>query len=210
MASVASPYGLRPVNLIGGLPFAGATRQYKVAASNTNAIFNGDLVQLSSAGLPSAVSSTPTAGTTAGIVGVMVGCRYINTLGQVIYQQYLPATTATATNDCWIYVVDDPNTLYQVQGTAALGTFNSGTNGSGWPGAIGKNTTLTFSTAGSTATGNSGVALTVGANGATLATTATLAVRIVDVVQGTTADSYPEFIVKLNVGVQSYTFATGV
>jgi hypothetical protein len=38
--------------------------------------------------------------------------------------------------------MDDPDALLQIQGTAALGTFNSGTDGSGWPGAIGKNAEL--------------------------------------------------------------------
>ena len=54
------------------------------------------------------------------------------------------------------------------------------------------------------------MAMTVGSNGATLATTATLAVRIVDVVRGTEADTYPEFLVKLNVGVHSYYNSLGV
>jgi hypothetical protein len=106
--------------------------------------------------------------------------------------------------------MDDPDALFQIQGTAALGTFNSGTDGSGWPGAIGKNAALGFGTAGSTTTGNSGVNLVVGANGGSLAATTTLAVRIVDVVQGTQTDDYPEFIAKLNVGVHSYNNPLGV
>lgn len=219
MASVASPYGLLPVNQLGGTPYSGAIREYKVAANNSAAIFNGDLVVLSSAGLPSAVSSTPvaikvpatSADATAGIVGVCVGCRYVNSDGQLVFKNFLPANTITGGgSDVWLYVVDDPNAVFKVQGTAALGTFNSGTSGSGWPGAIGKNTTLTFSTSGSTTTGKSGVALTVGSNGATLATTATLAMRIIDVVRGTESDTYPEFLVKFNVGVHSYHNSLGV
>jgi hypothetical protein len=67
-----------------------------------------------------------------------------------------------------------------------------------------------FATAGKTATGNSGVNLIVGTNGAGLVATSTYAVRIVDVVDGTQTDDYPEFIVKLNVGVHSYTNSLGV
>jgi hypothetical protein len=60
MASVASPFGLRPINLIGGQAFnGGVIREYKVATNNSAAIFNGDLVVLSTAGLPSAVGSSP-------------------------------------------------------------------------------------------------------------------------------------------------------
>lgn len=219
MSTVATGWGLRPVHLIGGQHYSGGTiREYKVAANNSAAIFNGDLVVLSSAGLPSAVGSSPVAinipstssDATAGIVGVCVGARYVNSLGQVIHNNFLPANTITGGgSDVWVKIVDDPDSLFHVKGTAALGTFNSGTGGSGWPGAIGKNTTLTFN-AGSTSTGLSGVVLTVGTNGATLAATATLAMRIIDVVRGTEGDTYPEFIVKFNVGVHSYYNSLGV
>jgi len=219
MASVASPYGLRPINLIGGQAFnGGVIREYKVASNNSAAIFNGDLVVLSSAGLPSAVGSSPVAidipnaaDATAGIVGVCVGCRYTDSVGIIQYRQYLPANLITGgATDVYVRVMDDPDALFQIQGTAALGTFNSGTGGSGWPGAIGKNAALGFGTSGSTATGNSGMNLVVGSNGGSLAATSTLAVRIVDMVDGTQTDTYPEFIVKLNVGVHSYTNSLGV
>ena len=52
--------------------------------------------------------------------------------------------------------------------------------------------------------------LVVGANGGSLAATSTLAMRIVDVVRGTESDTYPEFLVKFNVGVHSYTNSLGV
>jgi hypothetical protein len=220
MASVASPFGLRPINLIGGQAFnGGVIREYKVASNNSAAIFNGDLVALDTAGLPAAVSATPvaikipstSADATAGIVGVCVGCRYIDSTGITQYRQYLPANIITAgATDVFVRVMDDPDALLQIQGTAALGTFNSGTDGSGYPGAIGKNAQLGFATAGNTATGNSGVNLIVGSNGAGLVATSTYAVRIVDVVDGTQTDDYPEFIVKLNVGVHSYTNSLGI
>lgn len=220
MASTATPYGLQPINLIGGQSYnGGVIREFKVASNVASAIFNGDLVKLSSAGLPSAVSSTPTAikipstsaDATAGIVGVCVGARYVDSNGQPTYNNYMPANLITGgASDVWIRVMDDPDALFKVKGTAALGTFNSGTAGSGWPGAIGKNAALNFGTSGSTSTGKSGVALTVGSNGGSLAATSTLACRIVDVVTGTESDSYPEFIVKLNVGVHSYTNSLGV
>ena len=176
------------------------------------------MVVLSTAGLPSAVGSSPVAidipnaaNATAGIVGVCVGARYTDSTGIIQYRQFLPANLITGgASDVYVRVMDDPDALLQVQGTEALGTFNSGTDGSGWPGAIGKNAALGFGTAGSTTTGNSGVNLVVGANGGSLAATTTLAVRIVDVVQGTQTDDFPEFIVKLNVGVHSYTNSLGV
>ena len=54
MASTSTPFGLRAINLIGGQVFAGSFREYKLSTNNTNAIFNGDIVQLTSAGNPQA------------------------------------------------------------------------------------------------------------------------------------------------------------
>lgn len=221
MSSVATPYGLKPVQMIGGAPYnGGVIREYKVAANNSAAIFNGDLVALSSAGQPSAVSSSPTAikipatsaDATAGIVGVCVGARYVTAATkQPVWSNFLPANVITGGGtEVWIQVMDDPRAVLQVKGSAALGTFNSGTAGSGWPGAIGKNAALGFGTAGNTSTGVSGVNLVVGSNGGSLAATSTLACRIIGLVPGTEGDDYPEFYVKLNVGVHSYDNSLGV
>ena len=207
MASVASPYGLKPVNLIGGQPYAGSFREIKLSTNNSAAIFAGDVIQLTSAGNPQALTATITTGTTAGVVGVCVGVRYVNpATKQSNWGQYLPANAITGGySDVYIRVVDDPDVIFQVQGSAAFGTLTNGAAG-----AVGKNAALGNFSAGSTATGNSGVNLVVGANGGSLANTAALAVRIVDVVAETAGDTYPELLVKFNMGAHSYNFATGV
>jgi len=212
MSANSTPYGLIPKQKLGFGYYNGAFREYPVKTNNSAAIFNGDLVVLSTAGLPSAVSATPVAfdvsgssDATAGIMGVCVGCRYIDSNGVVQYDNFLPANLVTGgATEVFVRVADDPDLIFQVKGTAALGTFNSGTDGSGFAGAVGMNAALDYNTSGSTSTGKSGVALAVGANGGSLAATSTLAVRIVEVVPGTEADDYPEFYVKLNVGVHSY------
>lgn len=207
MALTLSPYGLKPVNLIGGQPFAGSTREVKVSTNNTAAIYNGDVVQLSSAGNPAALAATPTAGTTSGIIGVCLGVRYVNpATKQPTYAQFLPANAITGGyTDVFLVIADDPDLVFQVQGTAAFGTLTNGAAG-----AVGKNAALGFGTAGSVATGNSGVNIVVGANGASLALTATLAMRVVGVVAGTETDAFPELLVKFNQGTHSYYLATGV
>ena len=43
--TVDKPYGLKPVNLIGGQVFAGATRQMEIASGYATSIFYGDLVK---------------------------------------------------------------------------------------------------------------------------------------------------------------------
>lgn len=223
MSTLATGYGFRPLNLIGGQSYnGGVIREYKVTANNAAAIFNGDLVVLSSAGQPSAVTATPvaikipatSADSTAGIVGICVGARYVSAAtNQPLFANYLPAnavTNAASGTEVFVLVMDDPDALFQIKGSAALGTFNSGTSGSGWPGAIGKNAAVGFGSGGNTATGISSVNLVVGTNGGSLAATATLALRIVDFVRGTESDAYPEFIVKMNQGVHSYYNSLGV
>jgi len=220
MASTASPNGLIPKNLVGGGPYQGGTlREYHVKANVATAIYNGQLVSISTAGLPAGVTSTPVAqvitgtavASTAGVMGVMQGCSYISAEGQLLFKNYLPANLVTGgATEVKILVNDDPNTVFQIQGSAALGTFNSGTDGSGFAGAVGKNAALTTLSAGDTSTGNSGMALLVGSNGASIATTASLAMRIIAVVPGTETDNYPEFLVKYNQGVHSYSNSLGI
>ena len=69
---------------------------------------------------------------------------------------------------------------------------------------------MDFSTSGSTTTGNSGVSLKIDANGSNLATTETFGMRVIDVVEGTENDNFPEFIIKFNVGVHAYDNSLGV
>lgn len=208
MASVSSPYGLRPLNMIGSQPMVHGARKVKLSTNNSAAIFTGDVIQLSAAGNPQSLAATPVAGTTAGVIGVCVGVEYLAPAavgGALFFGQYLPAGAIaagyTAVN---IYVADDPDMLFQCQGSAAFGSLTNGPDG-----ARGKNAAL-GNFGGSTTTGLSTVNVVVGANGGSLASTATLAVRIVDVVVPSALDTYPELIVKFNQGVHSYYFSTGV
>jgi hypothetical protein len=207
MAATSTPYGLKPVNLIGGQAFnGGVIREIVLSTNNSAAFYTGDLIQLSSAGNPQALAATITTGTTAGVLGVCVGVSYVDpNLKYQVYGQYLPANAITGGyTNVTIHVCDDPDQLYQIQGSAAFGTLTNGAAG-----AIGKNAAL-GNFGGNATTGLSTVNLVVGSNGGSLANTATLAMRVVDVVAATANDSYPDLIVKFNQGAHSYYLATGV
>ena len=91
MASTASPYGLRAVNELGGLPYAGSTRTFLIdPAGTTGSIFNGTVVGIDSNGYIKAVDTTGEDGSTNALnaVGVFVGCSYVNAQGQQIWSQY--------------------------------------------------------------------------------------------------------------------------
>ena len=195
--TVSGPYGLKPINLIGGRVFAGATRQFPIASGYAANVFNGDVVKLVNTGTIEKDTGTATATP----VGVFVGCSYTSpALGYTLYSQYYP--TGTVASDIVAYVVDDPEALFKVAVTAA----GSSTMSTVARTAVGNNSVL-IQTAGSTATGDSKVSIS-----ATTATTATQPMRIIDVVSetATAADAFPEVIVKWNWGMHQYQNATGV
>ena len=196
--TVSAPYGLKPVNLIGGQVFAGATRLMEIASGYATNIFYGDLVKRISDGTIQKDTGT----TTATPCGVFLGVQFTNgSTGQVQQQQYYPASQSIKSGtQIFAVVADDPDTLFQiavVSGTTVI-------TGVGIT-AIGNNGTL-VQNAGSTTTGNSKVALLD-----STATTATLPIRIIDVVRdtATAADNFPEVIVKINATMHQYNNATG-
>jgi hypothetical protein len=94
--TVDKPYGLKPVNLIGGQVFAGATRQMEIATTANvgygTDIFYGDLVKRVTGGTIEKDTGT----TTATPCGVFLGCQFRQyaSTGQPQQQQFYPASTA--------------------------------------------------------------------------------------------------------------------
>ena len=193
--TVSAPYGFQPVNSIGGTPYAGSTRLVPIAVSagvTAAAMFDGDLVELTSAGTCQVItdgSDAPQA------LGVCVGVQYTNSMGQTVQAQYAPAGSTNAV----AYVVDDPRALFKVA-MVSSGTTIAGLGRT----AVGQNTSVVLNS-GNTASGDSAQAIDD-----TTATTATLPIRIVDVVPATAtgADTFVEFIVKIN--THTYNNTTGV
>jgi len=197
--TVSAPYGLKPVNLIGGQVFAGATRQMEIASGYATSIFYGDLVKRISDGTIQKDTGT----TTATPCGIFLGVSFTNSsTGQIQQQQFYPASQSIKSGTkIFAVVADDPDTLFQVAVVSGT-TVISGVGIT----AIGNNGTL-VQNAGSTTTGNSAVALLD-----STATTNTLPIRIIDVVRetATAADNFPEVIVKINATMHQYNNATGV
>jgi hypothetical protein len=201
MASSAAPYGFKPLNLIGGQPYAGSTRQIKIASGYGTNIFNGTIVAIVAGGTIEIVTTNGDDSTTfpAGTVGVFVGCTYTDPKSkQKLFSQYLPASTVAS--DAMAYVVDDPDCLFQVQADGAVTQAD-----------LGQNVHLAevqSTSTGSTTTGNSDIAVS-----ATTAATATWAFRIVDFVDApgsSIGDAATDLIVKFNPGQHSYTNQTGI
>jgi len=194
--TVSAPYGLKPINRIDGMPYAGAFRQIPVAASFATAIFFGDTVQIDSTGYL-ILSTSTNAGT---IVGVCVGGQYVNSSGQTVQGQYLPASISTSTNPAYAYVIDDPMALFKVAVVSSGTTMSSAGRT-----VVGANLALVLN-AGSTTTGDSAYAVTLTGAG----TTSTIPMRVIDVVPetATAADTYTELLVKIN--THQYNNTTGI
>jgi len=185
--TVSGPYGLVPVKLISGTPFAGVTRQYKIASGYATSIFAGDAVKLVTGG--TVERDTFDAAMTP--IGVFMGCSYTDaTLGKV-FRQYFPASTAA--DDIMAYVVDATDVLFKAavvsSGTTIgdLALTDLGANVAG------------VDNTGDTASGNSRCAISD-----TSATTNTLPFRIVGLVEETknASGGYTEAYVKWNAGHQ--------
>ena len=201
MAATASPYGFKPVNLIGGTPYAGSTRQIKIASGYASNLYNGQIVRIATDGTIALMVNVGSAADVflAGTVGVFVGCTYTDpTLKYKLNSQYWP--TGTVASDAMAYVVDDPNAVFQVQSAGSLVQADLGAN-------VPLNAAQSTTT-GSTTTGNSNTAVS-----ATAAATTLISLRIVDFVNGpfsTVGDAYTDVLVKFNPVAHSYNNPLGV
>lgn len=203
MATVASPYGLKPVNLIGGQPYAGSTRTFLIDPAGTaSTIYNGSPVYVNANGYLAVATATGADATTngfpvgtanTGIVGVFVGCSYVNAQGQQIWSQYYPTGVTgviTAT------VVDDYDAVFQVQSAGTVAQNALGANVFFSTGAV---------ATGSTTTGNSTASVVAGAS----AVTTTAAFRVIGFAS-TPGDAFTDLLVKINPGYHTYTNAVGL
>ena len=207
MASTSTPYGFRAVNELGGLPYAGSTRQFLIdPAGYGYNIYNGNVVYVNSSGYLANVTTTGAdvtsncfpagSSSVSGAIGIFVGCSYVNAQGQVIYSQYYPANT---TGVVTAYVIDDNRAVFQVQAYGSITQAELGQN-------VYLNTVQSNST-GSTTTGNSTISVNATAQ------TAAAAFRVVGFVNSTTSqvgDNFTDILVKFNPSFHAYSVDLGL
>lgn len=194
MAATSAPYGLRPINLLGGQPNSNTYRMYPIAYNYNTSMLIGDVVKFVTAGAverfdtdlastAAAIDALPTA------VGVFMGCVYPDPTTSVpVYRDRWPGQLAAdpGANKIWAYVCDDPDMLFQVQASGAVARAKQGANVS----------IKQIATQDAT-TGHSRCGIKHDSNVAT----ATLPLRIVDFVYGPDSvpgDAYTDVIVRFN------------
>ena len=200
--TVDAPYGLLPVNLIGGQVFAGSTRLLPIAANSTTAIHYGDVVRL----LANGTVGRDTGTDAATPVGVFLGCTYTDPVYGKTFRQFYPG--AVNVTDIQAYVVDDPDALFKA---AVCAGVNTRTISFVTQAVVGSNVKLAngANNVGLNSTGNSRVGVD-----STEGTTSTWPIRVVDVVRETSPVGEPtrftEVIVKWNQGSHQYLNPTGL
>ena len=162
MPNVVEQYGLKPSRQLNGSPFINAQNRYRIAANNSTAIFQGDLVKpLDSGNISRAVANTSDA-----VVGVFNGCFYTDpTTQKPTFSNFYPG--AINANDIIALVIDGPDTVFEVKADATFVVAD-----------LFKNFSITNVT-GSTQTGISKVTLDVSESG----TAGTFVVQAIDISQ---------------------------
>jgi len=162
MPNVVEQYGLRPSRQLNGSPFINAQNRYRIAANNSTAIFQGDLVKpLDSGNISRAVANTSDT-----VIGVFNGCFYTDpTTQKPTFLNYYPGSVNAS--DIIAMVIDGPNTVFEVKANATFVVAD-----------LFKNFSITNVT-GSTQTGISKVTLDVSNSG----TAGTYVVQAIDISQ---------------------------
>ena len=162
MPNVVEQYGLRPSRQLNGSPFINAQNRYRIAANNSTAIFQGDLVKpLDSGNISRAVANTSDT-----VVGVFNGCFYTDpTTQKPTFLNYYPGSVNAS--DIIAMVIDGPDTVFEVKANATFVVAD-----------LFKNFSITNVT-GSTQTGISKVTLDVSESG----TAGTYVVQAIDISQ---------------------------
>ncbi|UOF82043.1 hypothetical protein [Caudoviricetes sp.] len=117
MANVIAPRGLSPVGTVVGADWNQQGRLYAIASDATNTYAIGDIVMSATSsdanGVPYAVKFTEGSVPLGVIVGIQVASPGVSLQGTTLSleQSYIGLNAGTR----YVYVVDDPNVIFQVQ-----------------------------------------------------------------------------------------------
>jgi hypothetical protein len=202
MANQETAYGLRPIGLVGSGANSTGVTQYEIASDNTNAIYQYSIVVPLAAGVIDQAGDT--AGGTTQALGVLMGVEYQDSVQKKpVFINYWPGSGSVSVDTNYpvkAFVADNPNQLFKVASDASL------TDRATALATVFANASLgTSARSGSSSTGVASGALSV----SSVATTATLPLRIVGIVDDAANSDYTAagipLIVRLNAHFNSGT-----
>ena len=173
--TVDRPYGLQPINLIGGQVFAGSTRSLPIQYGYATNIFYGDFVSLNRGFIVRTTVSGNSFSNTGLPVGIFLGCSFTDPVTkQKRFSQFYPANTLAG--DIRAVVCDDPDTVFRIATVTAAGVTTIGSM---------SQLTVGVNVAGSTTTGSAATGNSTQAVVAATANTASAGWRVLSLVPDT-------------------------
>lgn len=118
MANPNSPFGFKPLGVLGDTPITGALGNAKIAYGNSTAIYRGDPLVRLNTGYVTAWSTAVAPGL---VVGIFWGVKYASTaLGRTTQNTFWPGNDATTDATCYfIRCAGSPSPLFLVQSTGS-------------------------------------------------------------------------------------------
>lgn len=173
MANINGAFGLRPIGKVGQNTNSTGMTEYRIAAANTNAIYQGSPVIPLAAGVIDIVGAA--AGGTVGLLGVFAGCEYVSsTTGEKVWSNYWPGSGADSNYPVKAFVYDDPMQLFLIATSNVVAGADTEAEVRA---AVFANANFATGASGTAATGMSSATLDLN----TIATTNTLNLRIMGV-----------------------------
>jgi len=173
MANINGAFGLRPIAKMGQNANSTGATEYRIASTNTNAIYQGSPVIPLAAGVIDIVGAA--AGGTVGLLGVFWGCEYVSSVtGEKVFSNYWPGSGADSNHPVKAFVYDDPAQLFVVSTSNVVAGFDTEAEVRA---AVFSNANFATATSGSTVSGISSATLDLN----TIATTNTLNMRIMGI-----------------------------
>ena len=173
MANTNGTFGLRPIGKVGQNTNSTGATEYRIAAGNTNAIYQGSPVIPLAAGVIDIVGAA--SGGTVGLLGVFAGCEYVSsTTGETIFSNSWPGSGADTNFPVKALVYDDPMQQFVIATSNVVAAANTEAEVRA---AIFANANMALATGGTAATGLSTASLDLN----TIATTNTLNLRIMGI-----------------------------
>jgi hypothetical protein len=192
MANANRPSGFTPVQYLNGAPWNGQARIYSILAANTSGFAIGDPVISGGSSDANGIPNIALGAATGALRGVIVGLgTKPNLMANPSNLDSIVRPAAAQSTDWYAMVVDDPNVIFSIQ-EESNGTQLAAAD-------VGLNTI------GKTGTNNGFVSgwMIPSSTGATPATTATLQLRLMGLVQvpaGTNVfGAYAKWLVQINV-----------
>jgi hypothetical protein len=191
MANINGAFGLRPIGVVGQAANTTGATEYRIAAGNTSAIFQGSPVIPLAAGVIDRVGAA--AGGTVGLVGVFWGCEYVSsTTGEKIFANNWPGSGADTNFPVKAFVYDNPMQSFVICSDSTLTSEATARTH------VFANANFASGQSGTSATGISSATLAVG----TIATTANLNLRIMGIQEDPSSSDFTAagipVIVRLN------------